>query len=181
MIDCISPDMVETAMNEVRNIPQDDVGYLTDQMLAEQPVILEYLYRLTDLPFVFEEDAEFNEAERNYILYIGLVVWKAIRESPRPMRPVTRQELHEVIDQHECDAWELARYPERLRDRVLLLIENHPEPEILRFIVDAMRPRDDDPHFPPIRLAHHLGVRMLFQIIATALLNTAELAPSVTT
>ena len=178
MIDCISHAMVEKAMDEVKNVPPDDASYLTDQMLVDQPIILEYLYRLSDLPFVFEEDAEFNEVERNYILYIGLVVWKAIRESPRPMRPVTWAELEQVIDQHECEAWELTRYPERLRDRVLLLIENHPEPEILRFIVDAMRPRDDDPHFPPIRPVHHLGVRMLFQIIATAMLNTVEPAPS---
>ncbi|NJN96224.1 MAG: hypothetical protein HC875_19990 [Anaerolineales bacterium] len=175
MYKSLSRKTIEAAMQEVANTPQDDAGYLTDQMLEEQPVILEYLYRLDGLPFGFDQTIRFSEAEREYILYIGIVVWKALKESPRPMHSVTWEELDKVVADFENFANDLVRQGHtEIPGAALLMIENHPEPELLRFITDAIRPRADDPKFPPIRPEYRSAAMTVFQIILTAMVGNGE-------
>jgi hypothetical protein len=59
----ISRETVRAVMLEVARTPPNDVSYLTDQMLVEQPVIVEYLYRLSKEPFDLVEHVHFNETE----------------------------------------------------------------------------------------------------------------------
>ena len=101
MISYITQKRVSDIMDRVATTPQDDVSYLTDQMMEEQPVILEYLFRLDNLPFGFDEAIEFDENEREYILYIGIVVWKVLSESARPTSTVTWDDLFAVIANFE--------------------------------------------------------------------------------
>lgn len=173
--DYIPEATVRGTMTEVAEIPQDDVDYLTDQMMEEQPVILEYLYTLNDLPFVFEEDTEFNEVERNYILFVGIVIWKVLSDDPRPMRQVSWEDLFRVVDEMEYFAFKHAKKPQlNIAARAIEMIENHPEPELLRFITDAIRTDFDDPDYPPIRREYLTGVFFIFQVVLTALLNSRE-------
>lgn len=172
MFKSLSRKTIEAAMQEVANTPQDDAGYVTDEMLEEQPAILEYLYRLDDLPFSYKEQVHFSEAEREYILYIGIVLWRALQQSPRPKHAVTWAELDELVDDFEAFAHDLVRQGhDEIPGAALLMIENHPEPELLRFIVDAIRPRADDPKFPPIRPEHRSAAMIVFQIVLTAMVG----------
>ncbi len=172
MYKSLSRKTIEAAMQEVANTPQDDVGYLTDEMLEEQPAILEYLYRLERLPFSYEQEVQFSEAEREYILYIGIVLWRALQQSPRPKHAVTWAELDALVDDFEAFAHDLVRQGnDEIPGAALLMIENHPEPELLRFIVDAIRPRADDPKFPPIRQEYRSAAMTVFQIVLTAMVG----------
>jgi len=115
-------------------------------MLEDQPVIVYYLYELDQLPFGFEDYISFNEAERDYIFDIGLILWKSQRE-PAPMHSVTWEELDAVVDETELisplwgrTVWNTGR---GATDD-----ETHPEPELLRFIADAVRPRRTIPALP---------------------------------
>lgn len=175
MYKSLSRKTIEAAMQEVANTPQDDAGYLTDEMLEEQPAILEYLYRLDGLPFGFDQAIRFSEAEREYILYIGIVLWRALQQSPRPKHAVTWAELDKVVADFENFANNLVRQGhDEIPGAALLMIENHPEPELLRFIVDAIRPRADDPKFPPIRPEYRSAAMTVFQIVLTAMVGNSE-------
>ena len=175
MISYITQKRVSDIMDRVATTPQDDVSYLTDQMMEEQPVILEYLFRLDNLPFGFDEAIEFSEDEREYILYIGIVVWKALSESARPTSTVTWDDLFTVIAKFEKQFVKLVKQgPGTATEAAIQFIEEHPEPELLRFITDAMRPRPDEPTFPPIRPEYHSIVSMVFQIILTAMLQPSK-------
>ena len=175
MISYITQKRVADIMDRVATTPQDDVNYLTDQMMEEQPVILEYLFRLDNLPFGFDEAIEFDENEREYILYIGIVVWKVLSESARPTSTVTWDDLFAVIANFEKQFVKLVKQgPGTATEAAIQFIEEHPEPELLRFITDAMRPRSDEPNFPPIRPEYHSIVSMVFQIILTAMLQPSK-------
>jgi hypothetical protein len=175
MPDYIPRKTVEAIMLEVAHTPQDDASYLTGQMLEEQPVILEYLYRLDDLPFDSDEEIRFSEAEREYILYIGIVVWKTLRETSPAMRLVTWDDLDAAIAEFEEYSHSLNGQPlSEIPGVALQMIETHPEPELLRFIVDALRPRADEPAFPPIRPEYRWVAMMLFQIVLKAMLDSRE-------
>ncbi len=54
------------------------------------------------------------------------------------------------------------------------MIENHLEPELLRFIVDATRSHPDDPGSPPIRREYRAVAFTVFQIILQAMLGNLE-------
>ncbi|MCB0193360.1 MAG: hypothetical protein KDJ65_15545 [Anaerolineae bacterium] len=172
MISYITQKHVANTMDEVASTPPDDASYVTDQMMEEQPVLVEYLYRLDDLPFDLEETIQFSDSERDYIFYICIVVWKALSESARPTPTVTWSGLYSVIAEFENQFAEMVKQgPGAATGAAIQFIEQHPEPELLRFITDAMRPRPDDPNFPPIRQEYHSIVNLLFQIILTAMLR----------
>ncbi|MCB0164662.1 MAG: hypothetical protein KDI79_10565 [Anaerolineae bacterium] len=175
MISYITQQKVSAAMDEVVTTPQEDVSFLTDQMMEEQPAILEFLYRLDVLPFSLEEGIEFDEDEREYILYIGIVVWKTLSESARPTPQVTWDDLYTVITDFEMQFAKLVKQgPGSATGAAIQFIEEHPEPELLRFITDAMRPRPDEPNFPPIRPEYQSIVTMIFQIALTAMLQPSK-------
>jgi hypothetical protein len=54
------------------------------------------------------------------------------------------------------------------------MIETHPEPELLRFIADTVRPQADNPGAPPIRPEYLKIVLLLFQIVLNAMLGRRE-------
>ncbi|MCB0211817.1 MAG: hypothetical protein KDJ52_20930 [Anaerolineae bacterium] len=175
MISYITQKHVADTMDEVAHTPPDDASYVTDKMMEEQPVLVEYLYRLDDLPFDLEETVHFSDAERDYIFYICIVVWKALSESARPTPRVTWSDLYSVIADYEHQFVEMVKQgPGSATGAALRFIEEHPEPELLRFITDAMRPRPDDPNFPPIRPEYHSIATMVFQIVLTAMLGNSN-------
>ncbi|MCB0193361.1 MAG: hypothetical protein KDJ65_15550 [Anaerolineae bacterium] len=175
MISYITPKDVSDMMHAVATTPPDDTSYITDQMMKEQPALVEYLFRLDDLPFDLEETIEFSESERDYIFYICIVVWKILSQSTRPTPTVTWSDIFSVIDDYEYNFVRLIKEGSgKVAGAALQMIEEHPEPELLRFITDAMRPRADDPNFPPIRPEYHAIATMVFQIVLTAMFSNGK-------
>lgn len=174
----LSSQTIEAAMLEVANTPEDDIDYLTDQMREEQPAILDYLYRLDKLPFGFEEYLTLTEAEMEFILYLGVITWKALKKSSRPMRLVTREMLEATIDESERYFTRLARKPPAaVQQAAMLMIQTHPEPELLRFVVQALYARDNEEVAPMVPLEHHQTVVMIFEIIIKAIVDSADRKP----
>lgn len=174
MVETIDRETIEAIMHEVVQTPLDDYEYLLDEMLEDQPVIAYYLYELDPLPFGFEEDMSFNEAERDYIFDIGIIIWKVLKESHRSMHSVTWEELDAVIEETEVYFFALGQDPSEIPGAVLQMIETHPEPELLRFIVDAVRPQENNLADHPIRPEYHKIVLILFQIVLNAMMDRRE-------
>ena len=139
----ISAEIVTQTWQRVAQTPTSGVEGLVEQMKDEQPVILAYLLAARSLPF--------NRHEFELVFYIGMVVWQIMRQSERPLRKVTRKKLRQFEEANEelFDRLGPGTGTDSARLTQLLAFK-YPEPEVLRYITEAIveEPLPDD---APIR------------------------------
>ena len=127
----ISAETVTQTWQRMAQTPVPELPDLIEQMGAEQPVIAAYLLAAKGLPF--------NRNEFELVFYIGMVVWQIMKQSERPLRKVTRKKLRQAEEANE-DLFDrlgpgTGTEPARLTQ---LLAFKYPEPEVLRYIVEAI-------------------------------------------
>ncbi|MBC7226836.1 MAG: hypothetical protein H5T61_06330 [Thermoflexales bacterium] len=136
----ISEEVVtQTWQRIARSSPQDVQRYMT-QMSQEQPAILTYLLTLSDDPF--------NRNEMGYILFIATVVWQTMKQSPQGLRPVP---IEAVAQADEANFAFLERFLSagemEFDAAVVKMLEEYPEPEVLRYIIEALMEEDEEEPF----------------------------------
>jgi hypothetical protein len=110
---------------------------LVEQMNDEQPVVLGYLLYLEELPF--------NEYERELIFYIGMVVWQIMEQSDRQLYRVTRRKMRKAEESNIDRLEQLTSSSEgEMIEATQHLINTHPEPEVLRYVVEAIMEEDEE-------------------------------------
>ena len=139
----ISSQVVTQTWQRMSQTPVDQAPELVDQMKAEQPVVLSYL--------LHEEDFPFNEYERELIFYIGMVVWQIMKQSEQQLYKVTRKKLRKAEELNVGFLEDLASSSEGDFIRsVQQLLRTYAEPEVLRYILEAIM-EEDEPEEPGIR------------------------------
>jgi hypothetical protein len=137
----ISFEVVTQTWQRISQIPPERAPVLVEQMQNEQPVVLNFLVSLDELPF--------NYCERESIFYIGLVTWQIMKQSERVLQEVTVEKIRQAEDKN-------LELLERLINgdvnefvaAVQHLISNHAEPQVLRYIVEAiMEENEAEPGF----------------------------------
>lgn len=174
MFDYITANMIKAATREVSRVPKAAYQSLLADLQEAQPAIFDYLYYLDDLPFDGEEEIEFNLDERSYIMFTGLIIWKALTKSRYPLRPVAWSELYNVMNELETFAAKVANEPWAEPEDTGETLKDHPEPELLRYAAKATVPRADNPSYPPLCDDHYTAVFLIFQIILVAMVNSRE-------
>lgn len=137
----ISFETVTQTWQRMSQTPVHEAPEIVNQMQAEQPVVLSYLIHLEDLPF--------NQYERELIFYLGMVVWQIMKQSEHQLYEVTGKKLRKAEDANVELLEQLGSYSEgKLIEAIQLLLADYPEPEVLRYIVEAiMEEGPDDPGF----------------------------------
>lgn len=104
------------------------------RMEEEQPVLLAW--------FFSEQFDLFTKEEREYIEYLALVVWYAVREVNGPRPVVNEMQISEAEDRN----WERleAEKSHKFRERVGIFFENYPQEDLLAFIEDALLDDEED-------------------------------------
>lgn len=134
-------EVVTQTWQRISQLPPEQAPVLVEQMQNEQPVVLSFLVSLDELPF--------NYYERESIFYIGLVTWQIMKQSERVLQEVTVEKMRQAEDKN-------VDLLERLMDTdevefvtsVQRLISNHAEPEVLRYIVEAIiEESEEEPGF----------------------------------
>ncbi|MBS1252658.1 MAG: hypothetical protein MAG451_01699 [Anaerolineales bacterium] len=141
----ISAEIVTQTWQRMAQTPIPTIPQLIDEMRREQPFILSYLLALGDFPF--------NQHEREIIFYVGLVVWQIVTESDRRLGRVTRAGLGQAEEANYDFLDLLASDTEAdFVSATETMLENHPEPEVLRYIVEAINDEEEyTSEDPPIR------------------------------
>ena len=100
----------------------------------EHPVIMGYLFSET---FHF-----LTEKEKDYFLYLGMVLIKSFKTLHTEFRPLKK----EFIEQTEEQNWVLLNESvgSRFRDRLTVFFENYPQEDLLAFVEDSLIPDEDD-------------------------------------
>ena len=148
----ITADTVTRTWERVGAMPPEQAPHLIEQMHKEQPVVLAYLMAMTEQP-------EFSPDDRETVFYIGVVVWQIMKQSPHGLRRVSERNLDEVIDANDEQLEKFAAGSASLQHAVKAMLESHPEPEVLRYIVEALM-EEEEPGEPPVS-AESLGLAFL--------------------
>lgn len=141
----ISHEAVTETWQRIAQSSVEDAQRYAYQMSVEQPVLQRYLLELDDLPF--------NRNETEIIHYVGLVTWQIMKHGRRPLRGVTVKRLQRAERANGAFLEMLASDTEAdFVSATLGMLENYPEPEVLRYIVEAIMEEDEeDPEEIPIR------------------------------
>ena len=111
-------------------------GYpkVIDSFQQEQPVLIAYL---------FSESLELlTEDERQYLLFLVLVIWESVKMTDPDIPFVTEEQLGIAEEQN----WEILQEQTetKFRDRIGVFFENYPQEHLLAFAEDALAQEEDD-------------------------------------
>jgi hypothetical protein len=144
MADAISAQTVTEVWQDMAQTHVRDASKFVEQMKDEQPVVLGFLLYLDDFPF--------NQYEREIVFYLGMVVWQMMKQSKSRLRKVTRKKLEKAEEtNYEMLSFLASDTDADFMSATRTMLEKHREPEVLRYIVEAIMEEDDDPDDPPIR------------------------------
>jgi len=162
----ISSEVVTQTWQRMAQASELQATKLVEQMNDEQPVVLRYLVQLRDLPF--------SKYEYELVFYIGLVVWQIMKQSDQQLYTVTRKRLRKAEESNTEFLEQLASSSEgRFIESGQLLVREHPEPEVLRYIVETIQ--EEQPDEPGFRAAS-LGLAFIhLKIVLDAFVSS--LAP----
>jgi hypothetical protein len=165
MSEPISAQTVTHVWQEIAQAQPDEVPQLVEQMKQEQPVIMVYLLALDDMPF--------SQYEREIVFYLGLVIWQIMKESPRRLLKVSRKKLRRAEAANEEVLSYLASDTEAdFVSATQRMLETYPEPEVLRYLLEALMEEDDDPENPPIREEYRGLAFILLKTMLDALVDS---------
>ncbi|MEZ4713012.1 MAG: hypothetical protein R3A44_37835 [Caldilineaceae bacterium] len=134
----ISEQIVTETWQGMDGMSESNAAMLIDQMRREQPVVMMYLLAASEQSFELEEGQA--------VFYIGIVIWLIMRKGKPRLRKVGEKLLERTIQQNETQLEELSADP----DADLMMAATtmtYPEPEVLRYIVEALMEPDEEVEF----------------------------------
>lgn len=143
MTEKVSAEIVEQTWQRVAQTDPSDVSVMVDQMREEQPYIMAYLLATADV--------EFEPHEGETLFYVGMVAWQMMTQSSGQLQQVEE----EALDKAEAANFEfLEQFSEEengdLEVVVRAILETYPEPEVFRYIVEAIM-EEEEAGEPPMR------------------------------
>jgi hypothetical protein len=137
MTEPVSHALVTQVWQEMASMPTDAAPALVERMQDEQPALLAYLLAL--------ESYDLPQEEFEVILYLGIAVWQMMKRGyPRLLRASIKkiegaeEENTKTVDFMEQDS------EGDFVSATQAILEAYPEPEVLRYIVEALMEPDPE-------------------------------------
>ncbi len=127
----------ETVIDQVvEKLGNDEISRAEglENLELNQPAITGY--------FFSEGFSVFSQQEREYTLYLLLVIWESFRTINPESIPVDEDQLMEAEDQN----WSLieTNKAQRFRDRLDVFFKDYPQEDLLAFVEDALLDEEDE-------------------------------------
>jgi hypothetical protein len=133
----ISYEQVTETWEKMVDTPVEEAQRLVSEMESGQPFIMLYL--------LDKEDSPFDQTESEIIFYLGTVLWQVMEQGEQPLNRVEVEDIikaeesnYQFLDQISSDTD--ADFISATRE----MIESFSEPEVLRYLVEAILEGDDD-------------------------------------
>jgi len=137
MAQSISAEIVEATWKRIGETSETEAPLLVEKMKAEQPELLAYLIAL--------DDELFNIEEQEVIFYVGMVIWQIMKQSQRRLMKVSRKKLRQAEEENYNFLDLLSTDTEAdFMSATALMIEDYPEPEVFRYLVEAIMEEEDE-------------------------------------
>jgi len=152
----INESLIEQAA-EILNGPEERYESIIEEMQEKQPVLLSY--------FFADDFQAFTQSEKEYLLYLMLVIWKAISLSGENITSVTEQQLNQAEELN----WELLQgvKAKSFHERLNPFFENTTQEDLLAFVEDALS--DEDAEDKDGYLATKEGREAMFVCLKSAI------------
>ena len=133
----ISAEIVERTWKEMSTMSPLNYPKLINKFSKEQPFILTYLIAV--------DGQQFNEDERELLLYLGVVIWMMMSRGNNPLPKVTEK----IIDDAEEKNIKMLEYLEGetetdFYETTDTILQDYNQPEVLRYVVEALMEDDDE-------------------------------------
>jgi len=151
----ISAEIVAETAQRMSAMQPLDARALVKRLGEGQPVVVAYLLAAS-------ENKSFDQDEGQTLFYVGLVITEIMKQGLKEPDKITEKQLmraekanEDLLDKMATDsAGDFASAAESL-------VEKYPEPEVLRYVTEAlMEDEEGDPDNPPIR-DENLGLAFL--------------------
>ncbi len=165
----ISAETVTQTLERLSGADPAQVQAMVDQMGKEQPIILAYL-------LATGENEAFDKDETETFFHAGVVIWQLIRQSPDGTRRISERGLKKAEKANEALLEKMASDSEGdFLSAADATAVNSPEPEVLRYITQAlMEDEKGNPDNPPIS-EEHLGAAFLhLKIVLDAFIGSQK-------
>jgi len=114
-MESISSEIVEKTWKKLGKMSPLQIPKIAYRMRKEQPIILAYM-----------------------LLYLGLVVWRIMSQGSRPLNEITENILNEMEISNVKMIEYLEAESEAGGDAMRKIIDNYPQPEVLKYVVEAL-------------------------------------------
>jgi len=129
-MESISSEIVEKTWKKLGKMSPLQIPKIAYRMRKEQPIILAYL--------LAAGHDTLNQDEREMLLYLGLVVWRIMSQGSRPLNEITENILNEMEISNVKMIEYLEAESEAGADAMKKIIDNYPQPEVLKYVVEAL-------------------------------------------
>lgn len=151
----------ETTIDKVVDIFNEDESALDTALAAleaQQPLLYGFLLES-------EEFEAFTDAEREYLLFLALVVWKSVEEQYGECPEVSEEQLSAAEEKNWEQLGELSET--RFRERVSLFFTDYREEDLLAFVEDALLEDDDTPVTKEGREALFVSLKSVIDVLTS--------------
>ena len=132
-MEMIKEQAIEDAI-EYLNDAENNYGELVETIKIQQPLILSYLF--------IEDFRLFTQEERDFMLFMVLVIWKAIKSTGKELALVTEEQLSKAEELN----WEKmqASSGKNFRDKLDVFFDQYPQEDLLAFVEDAITDEEEE-------------------------------------
>jgi len=171
MTDMISAETVTRVWQDMARASAEAAPLVVTQMMEEQPVIIAYLLGAGEPPF--------NQHEQEIIFYLGMAVWQMMKQSKRRLLRVSQKKLMQAEEANFDFLERFSASPEAdFESAIQAMLATYPEPEVLRYIVEAIMEEEDyDPDDLPIRDEYRGLAFVHLKTVLDALISSLAAAP----
>ena len=136
----ISETIIEQVITNLAETP-DGYDQAIEDFQKSQPVIMAYLFS--------ESFRMLSQEEREFMLYLAIVVWKSVNEATEELPGVKAAAL-EVAEDRNWEAFQNAS-GRTFRDKLDVFFDNYLQEDLLAFVEDSLEEDDEHPLSKPGR------------------------------
>ena len=129
----VTEQAIEDAVEHL-NHSENTYEIAVEELQIQQPLVLAYL---------FNEDFEvLTKGERDFMLFLLLVIWKAIKNTGTAVGSVTEKQLSDAEELN----WQKMQSSKgkNFRDKLDVFFEQYPQEDLLAFIEDAITDEEEE-------------------------------------
>ena len=129
----ITQDAIEAIMQRLQSTP-DLFSSLLDGLEKDQPAVINW---------IFSESFDIlNEEEKQYFLFLSLVIIVAINEELAIEETISPKKIEEIEEQN----WEIytSQSSKNFREKINVFFDKYPQEDLLAFVEDALEMEHED-------------------------------------
>jgi len=136
-METIPTTVVEAVWQDQAQLNWEKAQQLAQSFSKEQPVLLAYL--------LSTNYDTYNQDERELLHYLGFAIWQMMSRGSKKLKPVSE----ESVEKNQERNYKMVEYfsgesEATLEKTIRLAFENYNQPNVLRYVVEALMEEDDE-------------------------------------